>query len=57
MKTKKITPSEYAELKKMTLSGVTKAIRQGRKLDGIAKIEKFGRFYLLTLKNGYEELS
>ena len=47
---KKVTPSEYAKLKKITLSGVTKALREERKLQDVTKVEKFGRFYLLTLK-------
>lgn len=48
---KKVTPSEYAKLKNITLSGVTKALREKRKLEGVTKVEKFGRFYLLTLKD------
>lgn len=45
----KITPKEYAEKRGITLQAVTKAIREEKKLPGIKKIEKFGRFYLLTL--------
>lgn len=45
-----ITPTEYAKKRKITLSAVTKAIREERKLEGVAKVEKFGRFYLLKIK-------
>jgi hypothetical protein len=46
----KITPSEYAQMQGVTLSAVTKALREGRKLENVLKVEKFGRFYLLTIK-------
>jgi hypothetical protein len=46
---KKMTPSEYAKLRNITLSAVTKQIRQSADLPSVSKIEKFGRFYLLTV--------
>lgn len=46
----KITPSEYAKKQGISLQAVTKKIRDGIELKGISKIEKFGRFYLLTQK-------
>lgn len=52
MPTKKLTPSQYAELRGITLQAVTEAIRKGWQLPNVTKIEKFGRFYLLTVKQG-----
>ena len=46
----KITPSQYAKEMGISLQAVTKRIRDGKKLKRITKIEKFGRFYLLTFK-------
>jgi len=46
----KLTPKQYAEEKGITLQAVTKKLRDGKKLEGISKVEKFGRFYLLTKK-------
>ncbi len=46
----KITPSQYAKKKGITLQAVTQKLRDGKQLDGISKVEKFGRFYLLTTK-------
>jgi predicted transcriptional regulator len=46
----KITPKEYAAMQGITLQAVTKALREGRKLEHVLKVEKFGRFYLLTIK-------
>ena len=51
MKTTKITPSEYAEMRGITIQAVTKAIRKKHYLPGVEKVEKYGRFYLLTIKN------
>lgn len=45
---RKITPKEYAAACNVTLQAVTAKIRSKKKLEGIKKIEKFGRFYLLT---------
>ena len=46
----KITPIEYAAERGITLQAVTKMIRDKGTLPGISKIEKFGRFYVLTKK-------
>lgn len=46
---RKITPKEYADLRGKTLQGVTKAIRSGHCMPGVLKIDKYGRFYLLTV--------
>ena len=45
----KITPSEYAKMRGITLQAVTKRIRDNRSLNGVSRVEKFGRFYLLTI--------
>lgn len=52
----KITPSEYAKRQGISLQAVTKKIRSGVQLKGISKIEKFGRFYLLTTKKNERDL-
>lgn len=52
----KITPSEYAKKQGISLQAVTKKIRSGVQLKGISKIEKFGRFYLLTTKKNERDL-
>lgn len=49
MPKKKITPSEYAKLRGISLSGVTEAIRKQWSMPGVSSVEKFGRFYLLTV--------
>jgi hypothetical protein len=46
----KLTPKEYASKRRISLSAVTKAIRLKHRLPGIRKVEKYGRFYLLTVK-------
>jgi hypothetical protein len=45
---KPITPSQYAAKRCITLRAVTKMIREKNNLPGVSKIEKFGRFYLLS---------
>lgn len=49
MAQKKITAKEYAEKRGISLQAVTKAIRVKNNMPGVKKVEKFGRFYLLTL--------
>jgi predicted transcriptional regulator len=49
-KYKKMTPAEYAKARGITLQAVTKAIREGHTLPHVKKVEKFGRFYLLTVE-------
>lgn len=46
----KITPSQYARKRRITLQAVTKQLRKGLKPKGVKKVERFGRFYLLTEK-------
>lgn len=46
----KITPKQYADMKGITLQAVTKMIREKGTLPDAQKIEKFGRFYLITIK-------
>lgn len=46
-KRKYITPTEYAAMHGKKIQQVTKRIRDKGELQGIAKIEKVGRFYLL----------
>lgn len=45
-----MTVKEYAKLRGITVQAVTKAIRDGRKLPGIVRVEKYGRYYLLIGK-------
>lgn len=49
MKTKDITPSEYAQIKEITLQAVTKMIRSKGALPDVIKIKKFSRFYVLEV--------
>lgn len=51
----KITPIEYAVERGITLQAVTKMIRDKGKLPGISRIEKYGRFYVLTKKRGKKD--
>lgn len=51
MKQKVITPKDYAKERGISLQAVTKSIRTKAALPGISKISKYGRFYLLTVKN------
>lgn len=53
MKETKITPSQYAAKRGITLQAVTKAIRNNNNLPDVIKIERFGRFYLLTVKDDF----
>jgi len=47
---KQITPVQYAKRRKISLQAVTKRLRAEKPLKGVSKVEKFGRFYLLTLE-------
>ena len=49
---KKMTPKEYAQSRAITLSAVTKQLRKGAAMPNVLKIEKFGRFYILTVDTG-----
>jgi Fic family protein len=49
MKTKDITPTEYAKMRGCTLQNVTKQIRKGKSLPYVIRVKKFGRFYLLEI--------
>ena len=49
MKTKDITPLQYAKWYGCTLQNVTKKIRNNRHLDGVITIKSFSRFYLLEV--------
>lgn len=46
----KITPKEYADKRNISLQAVTNAIRNDYALPSVVKVEKFGRFYLLTVR-------
>jgi hypothetical protein len=48
-KIEQLTPTQYAELRGISLSAVTDAIRQGWEMPGVIKVNKFGRFYLLDV--------
>jgi len=45
-----ITPQQYAKGRKISCEAVTKRIRANKPLKGVIKVERFGRFYLLTVK-------
>lgn len=45
-----MTVKEYAKSRGVTVQAVTKAIRENRKLPGIIRVEKYGRYYLLIWK-------
>jgi len=49
MKTKEITPLEYAKYRGCSLANVTKQIRNNRSLPMVIKIKKWSRFYLLEV--------
>jgi len=49
MKTKDITPLQYAKTVGCTLQNVTKHLRKGNHLDGVVKVKKFSRFYVLVV--------
>lgn len=48
-KTEQLTPKQYAELRSISLSAVTDAIREGWNMPGVKKVSKFGRFYVLDV--------
>lgn len=48
-KTEQLTPKQYATIRKISLSAVTDAIREGWQMPGVVKVAKFGRFYLLDV--------
>ena len=50
MKTEKLTATQYADKRKISLQAVCKAIRMKHNLPGVEKVEKFGNAYLLTVK-------
>lgn len=49
MAKEKLTPKQYADKRKISLQAVTKAIREKHNLPSVVKVEKFNRFYLLTV--------
>lgn len=54
MKTKLITPKEYAASKKCTPQNIHKKIKSGRPLEDVINIKQFDRFYLLEVPQNYE---
>ncbi len=46
----KMTPSEYAAYRGITLGAVTKRLRDGLPLTGVSSVLKYSRFYVLTVK-------
>jgi hypothetical protein len=48
-KIEQLTPSQYAELRNISLQAVTERIRDGKEMPGVIKVNKFGRFYLLDV--------
>lgn len=64
MKTKDITPSEYAKLgilRGNTAQNISKHLRAGNMLPGVLKVKKFSRFYVLEVAEdfttvGYKEI-
>jgi hypothetical protein len=49
MKTKDIEPSQYAAWYGCSLQNVTKRLRQKKKLEGVIRVKRFSRFYLLEV--------
>jgi hypothetical protein len=49
MKTKEITPIQYAEATGQTLQNVTKHLRNANPLPGVIKVKKYSRFYILIV--------
>jgi hypothetical protein len=49
MKTKDIEPSQYAAWYGCSLQNVTKKLRHNKKLQGVIRVKKFSRFYLLEV--------
>ena len=45
----KMTPKEYADKRGITIQAVHKAIKLKHTLPSVAKVENFGRFYVLTV--------
>lgn len=54
MKTKLITPLQYAKSKKCTVQNISKKLRGGSKLKDVIKIHSYSRFYLLEVKNDFK---
>lgn len=48
-KTKEITPLEYAIMWGKTRQYVTRLLSQGRVLNYVANVKKFGKIYILTI--------
>ena len=53
MQTTTITPSQYAKKKKWTSRNVTKHLQKGTLLNGVIKVTKYGRFYLLEVQHDF----
>lgn len=49
MKTKRITPEQYAEWYGCTLQNITWHLRKGNVLPHVIKVIKYSRFYLLEV--------
>jgi hypothetical protein len=54
MKTKEITPIQYADYHGCTLQNITKQLRKGRPLAGVRDVIKYSRFYLLIVSESME---
>lgn len=53
MKTKLITPLQYAKSKKCTVQNISKKLRGGSELKDVIKIHSYSRFYLLEVPKNY----
>lgn len=54
MKTKEITPSQYAKWKGYTSPRyVQKKLKDGKSLEGVIKVNKYSRFYTLVVPENY----
>lgn len=49
MKTKEITPEQYAEYSGYTLSNITQHLRKGNPLIHVLEVKKYSRFYILKV--------
>jgi hypothetical protein len=54
LKTKELTPAAYAKIKNCSTQNITKHLRANNKLDGVIRVKKYSRFYVLIVDNDFE---
>lgn len=50
---KQLTTQQYATRRGITEGAVRKAIKMGHKLDGVLRVEKFGKAHVFYVSSGY----